>query len=271
MIDEVDKSSNNLLFLRFLGMLRDKYLARSAGRDDTFHSVILVGVYNIKNLKVKMVQAGTHQLQDGEARINSPWNIAIDFKVDMSFSVKDIASMLADYENDHHTGMDIEAVATEIRNYTNGYPYLVSRICQYIEEELDRDWTLTGVERAIKLMLREAGTPLIDDIAKNIANNKELDDMMFSIIAMGAKYSYNAVDVTMGLGLTFGFLIRQGDDVVIGNKFFERLLYRHYAQKVQIDRKLLKRTVPSDVIFDGKLNMQLAIEKFAQHYYGIYR
>ncbi|MDR2577632.1 MAG: hypothetical protein LBC70_02330, partial [Chitinispirillales bacterium] len=71
MIDEVDKSSNNFIFLKFLGMLRDKYLLRNDGDDSSFQSVILAGVYDIKNLKIKMVQAGTHQLQDGEKRINS--------------------------------------------------------------------------------------------------------------------------------------------------------------------------------------------------------
>lgn len=33
MIDEVDKSSNNQLFLSFLGLLRNKYLLRNAGKD----------------------------------------------------------------------------------------------------------------------------------------------------------------------------------------------------------------------------------------------
>ena len=42
-IDEVDKSSNNQLFLSFIGMLRNKYLAREVGKDFTFKSVILVG------------------------------------------------------------------------------------------------------------------------------------------------------------------------------------------------------------------------------------
>lgn len=45
MIDEVDKSSNNQLFLSFLGMLRNKYLLRNAGKDYTFSSVILAGVH----------------------------------------------------------------------------------------------------------------------------------------------------------------------------------------------------------------------------------
>lgn len=41
------------------------------------------GVYDIKNLK--------HNLRnEDEHKYNSPWNIAADFNVDMSFSQKDI-------------------------------------------------------------------------------------------------------------------------------------------------------------------------------------
>ena len=53
-IDEVDKSSNNQLFLNFLGMLRNNYLDREKGKVVTFKSVILAGVYDIKNLKLKL-------------------------------------------------------------------------------------------------------------------------------------------------------------------------------------------------------------------------
>ena len=54
LIDEVDKSSNNQLFLSFLGMLRNKYLGREQEEDYTFKSVILAGVHDIKNLKLKL-------------------------------------------------------------------------------------------------------------------------------------------------------------------------------------------------------------------------
>jgi len=57
-IDETDKTSNNLVFLRFVGMLRDKYLERDNPKRATFQSVILAGVYDIRNLKVKLVQSG---------------------------------------------------------------------------------------------------------------------------------------------------------------------------------------------------------------------
>lgn len=52
MIDEVDSASNNQVFIDFLAMLRQYYL----NREDmpTFYSVILAGVYDIKNLKLKI-------------------------------------------------------------------------------------------------------------------------------------------------------------------------------------------------------------------------
>jgi len=55
MIDEVDKSSNNQMFLSLLGMLRNKYLLRNSGKDKTFHSVILAGVHDVKSLKLKII------------------------------------------------------------------------------------------------------------------------------------------------------------------------------------------------------------------------
>jgi hypothetical protein len=79
LIDEVDKSMNNQLFLDFLGMLRNKYLERDMGRDITFHSVVLAGVHDVKGMKLK-INPKT------EFKYNSPWNIATDFKVDLSFN-----------------------------------------------------------------------------------------------------------------------------------------------------------------------------------------
>ncbi len=134
MIDEVDKSSDNQLFLAFLGLLRTKYLNRLAGKDTTFWSVILAGVYDVKNLKQKI-----HPGQ--ESKYNSPWNIAVDFTVDMSFSPDDIASMLRQYEEDWHTGMDITKISHLLYDYTSGYPFLVSRLCQILAEDVKTDST----------------------------------------------------------------------------------------------------------------------------------
>ena len=49
MIDEVDQASGHKVFLDFLGMLRSKYLKRTTR--PVFQSVILAGVYDIKNMQ----------------------------------------------------------------------------------------------------------------------------------------------------------------------------------------------------------------------------
>lgn len=51
-VDEVDSASNNQVFVDFLAQLRSYYLKRD--KIQIFHSVILAGVYDIKNLKLKL-------------------------------------------------------------------------------------------------------------------------------------------------------------------------------------------------------------------------
>ena len=121
MIDEVDSAGNNQVFVQFLALLRGSYLDRD--QTPTFHSVILAGVYDIKNLKLKMGR-------DGERQYNSPWNIAARFTVDMSFSAEDIAGMLMRYKTDQSFDIDVPSISRLIYDYTSGYPFLVSRICK---------------------------------------------------------------------------------------------------------------------------------------------
>jgi hypothetical protein len=156
-IDEVDKTSNNRVYIHFLGMLRDLYLARNEGEASTFHSVILAA----------------------EGRIyNSPWNIAADFTVDMSFNPDEIATMLNEYENDHHTGMDIPILSQEIYNYTSGYPFLVSRVCQLLDEKFNKDWTIAGLISSVKYLTDIEKNTLSDDIIKNAEDLRILDILL---------------------------------------------------------------------------------------------
>lgn len=127
MIDEVDKAADNQVFLTFLGMLRERYLKRRIGGEATFDSVILTGVHDIKNLKMKI------RPREGQT-YNSSWNISAVFDLDMGLSVSEIESMLRAYENDMHTGMDIPG-ARKLRGYTDGYPFLVSCLCKIVDEK----------------------------------------------------------------------------------------------------------------------------------------
>ena len=255
LIDEVDKSSDNDTFIGFIGMLRNKYLERSKlGLDSTFLSVVLAGVYDIKNLKLKL-------RPDAEKKYNSPWNIAADFNVDMTFHPEEIAQMLGDYEADHHTGMDIKAISEEIYKYTTGYPFLVSAICKLIDERLDQNWTIDGVIEAVKVILVGDNT-LIDDLSKNMENNAELREFLFSISVNSAYYPYVLVDPMVKLASMFSYIRNENRTVRIHNVIFEESMYYYFT--VAYLRKHSTKLAPFQMSYvqGGRLNMEHVVTRF---------
>ncbi|GHU69635.1 hypothetical protein AGMMS49992_00650 [Clostridia bacterium] len=259
MIDEVDKSSDNQLFLSFLGMLRDKYLTRASYSDDeheaTFKSVVLAGVYNIKNLKLKI-------RPDDKHTYNSPWNIAAPFDIDMSFSADEIAEMLKEYETDHHTGMDVQSVSHAIHDQTSGYPYLVSAICKKIDERT-HDWTVSGVQNVVYQMLLETNT-LFDDIIKNLENNESFRALVEGILLRGERVSFVPSDPNISLGLMFGILKRDGLSVSVSNRIFEQYIYNHMISVMRTKYRIpASETSPSQYAHNGVLDMSQVLSRFS--------
>jgi hypothetical protein len=218
-----------------------------------------------------MILAGNYTPSAGESAMSSPWNIAVDFNIDMSFSAKEIETMLVEYENDYHTGMDISAIAQEIRFYTSGYPYLVSRICLLIERDLDRNWTLEGVQEAMKIILDENST-LFDDLIKKIEENPELSNLLFDLTVGKIRYPYNADDTIMKLGIMFGFLLKGTEGLQIHNKIFEIRLANYFVSKNMRkwrENNAVQSSV-NEIIKDNIFNMELCLSKFKKHYAEIY-
>jgi hypothetical protein len=270
-IDESDEASNNSIFVMFLKMLRDKYLFRNAGKDYTFHSVILAGVYDVRNLKQKMILAGNYTPSTGESAMNSPWNIAVDFDIDMSFSAKEIETMLVEYEKDHHTGMNISEIANEIRFYTSGYPYLVSRICLLIETKLDKNWTIEGMQEAVKLILDENST-LFDDLFKKIDENSDLKNLLYNLTVAKKAILFNAHDPVIKLGLMFCFLAKDESRLIIHNKIFEIAITNYFISRNITAPKYIgvEEDVMNEIIKNNSFDMELCLTKFKKHYAEIY-
>lgn len=262
-IDEVDKSSGNRIFMQFLGVLRNKYLLMNAGKDLTFKSVILGGVNDIKNIKLK--------IRNEQDRVfNSPWNIAADFKVDMSFSEEEIKTMLEDYIKETTIKMDSDLLAKEIRNFTSGYPYLVSRLCKNIDEYLDKDWTLQGLTKAIKMTLNEPNT-LFDDVIKNIENFEDIKAVVYEILVEGKQISYNSFAYEKGI--MYGILAEHEGRFVMHNKIFETLIYDYLVAQRDV-RKMASRFTQvdrSEVLDNDKLDMEKLLLKFQEFLYAEYR
>lgn len=262
-IDEVDKSSGNRVFMQFLGVLRNKYLAMASKEDITFKSVILGGVNDIKNIKL--------QIRDEKNRVfNSPWNIAADFKIDMSFSSEEIETMLNEYVNETEIDMDVKFLSKEIRNFTSGYPYLVSRLCKNIDEYLGREWTVKGLQKSIKMTLNEHNT-LFDDVIKNIENYDEIKTVVYQILVEGKQIPYNPF--VYEKGLMYGILSEDDGKLIMNNKIFEMLLYDYLIAQKDIQEAASKLTqVDKNEVLDAEeLNVEKVLLKFQEFMYEQYR
>lgn len=256
LIDEVDKSVDNQLFLNFLGLLRNKYLDISKeGTNSTFHSVILAGVYDVKNLKIKL-------RPNEEQKYNSPWNIASKFLVDMTFLPDEIKTMLVDYEKDNQTGMNIDSIAKQIYKYTSGYPVLVSEICEIIDTQLNKEWNEIGIQKAVKEIIKGQNSTLIDDISKNLENNKELRNLMYSISINGQSYPYVLADPILKIADMHSYIKEVEGSTAIHNLIFEEVFQQYYTIAYQRENLGKINVSKSEYILNGKLNMPYIIERF---------
>jgi len=271
-IDEVDSAINNQVFLDFLAQIRSYYLDREIS--PTFQSVILAGVYDVKNIKRKLRPKEEH-------KVNSPWNIATDFKVDMSFSKEDIEGMLKEYESDHHTGINTEAMAKLIFDYTSGYPFLVSRICKLIDEEVTgknsflekaRAWTKRGFLEAVKMLLSEKNT-LFESLIGKLQDYPGLRQLIFSLLFGGEVFVYNPDESWIDMATMFGFIRNNNGRVEIANRIFEMRLYNYFlATTKSQSNKMFQIAAQSKTQFiqDSHLDMELVLQKFVEHFESIY-
>ena len=255
LIDEVDQAGNNDGFIKFLGVLRNMYLRKST--QPTFQSVILAGVYDIKNLKLQMRPEDQHQY-------NSPWNIAAPFDVDMSLPAEGIAGMLAEYKADHTMTFDEKAVAQLIRDYTAGYPFLVSRICQIIDVE-QLSWNKDGVQKAVNKILNE-GSTLFDDIVKKLNEFPDLEKTIRGILFNGFRYPFNYYDKATNLALMFSFVKQQDGAFAVSCRMFEIWFYNYFiSQDKNSEAFMLGQADKSQFIVNGIIDMPHLLKRFIDH------
>lgn len=255
LIDEVDQASDYESFLLFLGVLRKMFLNRKAV--PTFQSVILAGVYDVKNLKLRMRTEEQHQY-------NSPWNIAVAFDYDMSLSADGIAGMLAEYRADHSLDFDEKAVALLIRDYTGGYPFLVSRLCMIIDAE-HYTWDKEGVLKAVNAILMERNT-LFDNMIKKLDEYPELEATLKRILFGGTRETYNPDEKYLQIAAMFNYISTQDGLVSIACRIMETRLYNYFLAKNKAST--MSRHGQADksrFIIDGYINMPHLLERFVVH------
>lgn len=251
LIDEVDKSPSNRVFLDFLGMLRNKYLRRQEGKDHSFQSVILAGVHDVKTRKY-----------------NSPWNIAADFDVDLSFSTDEIETMLQEYSREKNIRPDISGIAGKLRYYTSGYPFLVSKLCKFIDEKIvpereDKNWHGSDVDKAFAMIVRENyTTTLFDSLTNNLENNKELYENVFGIVINGKRIPFNISVPVIAMGAMYGIFADSGGGCKIHNRIFEQRIYDYMMTKLLTSQSEPTQALHPDYHTEKGLDVTLILQKF---------
>lgn len=235
----------------------------------TFKSVILAGVYDVKNLKVKL-------RPEEERKYNSPWNVAVDFPIDMSLSVSEICSMLRDYQKDRGIAFETETAAGEIYRYTSGYPFLVSLVCLWVDERLPESmetaerWSVEGIHAAVREILKSTNT-LFDDVIKNIENNEKFKRFIEGILLEGRQIPYKLSNPEINLGVTFGIIAENNGICRISNVIFETYIYDHMIAGKLLEEKVLSVPRNQSITDDGALNMNAVLEKFQDFMKSEYR
>jgi hypothetical protein len=260
MIDEVDKSSNNQLFLHFLGMLRDKYLERN--QQPTFHAVILTGVHDVKTLKLKL-------RPDEERKYNSPWNIAADFEVDMNFSPAEIQPMLQAYVQDTQIPVDTTPVAERLFYYTSGYPFLVSKLCKIVAEKLmptqvQPHWTTEEVDEAAHRLVRESNVNF-DELIKNIRNNSDLYQLIERMLIEGIDFSFDPYADAISLGLIYGIFSKENYRLAIHNRIYREVIFNYLSANAEHNSPVAGRDSADAFLIPGqRFNVSKALLKFQE-------
>ncbi|MEM7184713.1 MAG: hypothetical protein AAF518_27710 [Spirochaetota bacterium] len=184
----------------------------------------------------------------------------------MSFAAEEIAGMLQDYETDAKSGMDTSLMSQEIHKFTNGYPYLVSKLCKLLDETFAKDWSIAGLQEAIHLLLTKQNT-LFDDIVKNVENNTELFTLFSFLIIEEKNLSYSLANPLIDLSTMYGLTMEgKNKKLIVHNKIFEIFLYEYFVSKLETTR-LSPATYNFQDNFvkqNGDLDMEKVLLKFQQ-------
>lgn len=132
-----------------------------------------------------------------------------------------------------------------IYDYTSGYPFLISRICKIVDEEisLSKDfqvktaaWTKEGILLAIRRLLAERNS-LFESLTEKLDSYPELERILHTLLFVGKEIPYNTDSEIITLATMFGFVKNREGNVVITNRIFETRLYNRFLSMEDLAAK----------------------------------
>jgi hypothetical protein len=252
LIDEIDAVPETVV-IGFLAGLREMYLQRD--RKPAPHSVGLVGVHDIKNLKAR--------IRDESQALGSasPFNIAVDYELP-PFSRENIRQYFSQHTEEAGQEFD-DAVISRVYHVTSGHPWLVSVLAKTLVETLvpDRQQRiLPGHAEAAIQKLINSRNPNFESLFKN-ARKPGIFSIVLDLLE-GKRHRYNIQDDDVDLGVKYGIFAEQNQQLGLANLIYAQVLYQHFE-------KDLRQLDINDLVVDsrfvdanGHLDFRLVLDKF---------
>ena len=176
--------------------------------------------------------------------------------------------------------MNTKQIADTIYDFTSGYPFLVSRICQIIDQDLvpekfdtlSKAWTMRGFNEALKLLQSEKNS-LFQSLTGKLTNFPELCRSIRSILMEGTSLSYSALQDSISQMEMYGFIKNDNNKVAISNRIFETILYNLFLSDEEIKSSAMynEGSLAKNIFIEnGKLNMRLVIDHFIKTYTQVF-
>ncbi len=186
----------------------------------------------------------------------------------MSFSKEEIITMLDDYTENKRVNLDKECFAERLYFYTSGYPFLVSKLCKIIDENImDEDillWEKEYMDLAVKELLKDSNTNF-DSLIKNIENNEELKTMVKSLAIDGNKITYNINNPIISIGIQYGIFRNENMRLKINNRIYELIIYDYMSSLIETSTNIGSYNQRSCYIKeDGNLDVKKILIKFSE-------
>jgi hypothetical protein len=174
--------------------------------------------------------------------------------------------------------MDCGIMAQQIRDYTNGYPFLVSRICELLDTVVSKNegmgvaWTQQGLDEAVKLILAENNT-LFQSLTKNLNNLPDLKKSIRGFLMEGSRIAWNGQQDDIVQLQMYGLIRNDHNTVRVANRIFETMLYNLFLSEEELKSNVFSREGDlnrSIFVENGILNVQLILDHFIKSYHQIY-
>jgi len=252
LVDEIDAVPETVV-IGFLAGLREMYLQRD--RRTAPHSVGLVGVHDIKNLKAR--------IRDESQALGSasPFNIAVDYELP-PFSRENIAQYFSQHTAETGQVFDDDVIA-RVHHVTNGHPWLVSSLAKLLVETIAPDRRqkilLSHAEAAIQKLINSRN-PNFESLFKN-ARRPGIFPIVLDLL-MGGKREFNIHADNIDLGLKYGVFAAGNSQLILANLIYAQVLYKHF--KEELEGSEIRALIAANHFEDesGRVDFRLVLDKF---------